>query len=112
MLTMSRSFPARSCPALLCRVPSVGTAPGFGVCLNPEPFWDFTSRLLTAVVKRHDATCARDGTPAWGGCGTRAPGEGTDPGRARSPPGAMVSDLRSSAYPSAARGPLRPEQPY
>lgn len=65
-------------------VPSGETAPGFGVCLNPEPFWDFTSQLLAAVVKRHGAACARDGTPAWG---LRHPGSGGEdrPGKGSVP---------------------------
>lgn len=47
-------------------IPSAGTAPGIGVCLNPEPFWEFTSQFLAAVVKRHGAACAREGTLARG----------------------------------------------
>lgn len=41
--------------------PRVGTAPGLGACLNPAPFWDFTSQLLTAVVKHHGAAWTRPG---------------------------------------------------
>lgn len=66
-------------------LPRVGTGPGFGVCLNPAPFWDFTSQLLTAVVKHHGATWARPG-PWCGGCVTWAQGGGRmDLGRAQFP---------------------------
>lgn len=72
MLTMSRSFLAKrgwvreaALPSF-ATVPSVSTAPGFGVCLSPEPFWDFTSHHLAALVKCHSAVCAWDGTPVGG----------------------------------------------
>lgn len=65
--------------------PRVGTAPGLEVCLIPAPFWDFTSQLLTAVVKHHSAAWVRPG-PWCGDCVPWALGWGRmDLGRAQFP---------------------------
>lgn len=43
---------------------------------------------------------------------TQSPGKGSVPSWGDRPIGVMVSDLRSGTCPSAARGPVCPEQPY
>lgn len=117
MLTMSRSFPASMAgsgklPCAPLPRPECGHSSRLWGLPKPRTLLGLylaTSRSCSETPR----CCLSPGRdPCLGGCGTRALGEGTEPGRARSPPGAMVSDLRSSAYPSAAHGPLRPEQPY
>lgn len=80
---------------------------GFSVCLTPGPFWAFTR----SFSHLQGNAAVLPGTGPYAGLRHRAL-EGAQPGRAPSPLGTMVSDLKSSSSPSAAHGPLCPQQPY
>lgn len=115
MLEVSRSFPASAavsgqlpCPLPLSRVQGQLQAPGL-----PEPRAVWGLYLTTSRSCSDAVVLPVPGTdPRMGGCVPRALGERMDPRRALSPPRVVVSDLRSGASLSAARGPMCPEQPF
>lgn len=117
MLTMSRSFwraqPGReSCPALLCRHPECGDSSRLRGLPKSRAILELYLAASRSCSETPGCYLCLGQDPCVGGCVTQALGERMDPGRARSPLGMTVSDLRSGTYPSAACGPVCPEQPY